>query len=223
MSKPEYRAPIPEMKEAVARLDEVFCDVLADARHTPSGYEILGECLAIAVMLVDKNRKYGDSALNPLRIFSKASPEEQILVRLDDKLSRIARGVGENEDPIVDSLGYLVLLRIAQKRSFRELAASMKERADSLKKDAGGPEKGEVSAEAASIAKPIEPAARAGETATGSVEPAPAVAAGPVPGPATPHSCQECGKTVEADDSALCGACFKRRWGREPVSSVPRY
>lgn len=63
--------------------------------------------------LLEKNRQYGNSALDPLRIFSKASTIEQLYVRIDDKLSRVKRGLGESEDVILDLLGYLVLLRIA--------------------------------------------------------------------------------------------------------------
>ena len=67
-------------------------------------------------MLIEKNRAYGDSALNPLRVFSRASSEEQLRVRIDDKLSRLARGSDAGEDTIKDLIGYLVLLRVAQKR-----------------------------------------------------------------------------------------------------------
>jgi hypothetical protein len=77
---------------------------------------IAAECMAIQKMLLEKNRRYGDSALNPKRIFSKASAEEQILVRLDDKISRLASGVlGEDEDVLLDLVGYIVLLRVARK------------------------------------------------------------------------------------------------------------
>jgi hypothetical protein len=72
------------------------------------------ECNALADMLIEKNRAYGNSALEPVRVFSKASPEEQILVRLDDKLSRLARGNNAGEDVVLDLLGYLVLLRISR-------------------------------------------------------------------------------------------------------------
>lgn len=76
---------------------------------------IKAECDALAAMLIDKNRRYGNSATEPLRIFSKLGTVEGIKVRLDDKLSRIlvARD-GELEDPILDLMGYLVLLRVAQ-------------------------------------------------------------------------------------------------------------
>jgi len=69
----------------------------------------------IEQLLLEKNRKYGDSALRPVRIFSNATPVEQILVRIDDKLSRISQGHGwdEEEDTITDLIGYLVLLQVA--------------------------------------------------------------------------------------------------------------
>ena len=79
--------------------------------------QIRAECQAISDLLVGKNRAYGDSALSPLRVFSKADTVEQIKVRLDDKLSRLARGSAAGEDVILDLIGYLVLLRIAQKES----------------------------------------------------------------------------------------------------------
>lgn len=76
--------------------------------------EILDEIHSI---LLEKNRKYGDSALNPVRIFSKADASEQIKVRIDDKLSRIANQQSDDdEDAVLDLIGYLLLLRISQKR-----------------------------------------------------------------------------------------------------------
>jgi len=70
----------------------------------------------IGDMLIEKNRAYGNSALDPVRIFSKASNVEQILVRIDDKLSRLARGSAAGEDVEWDLLGYLVILRVARRR-----------------------------------------------------------------------------------------------------------
>jgi hypothetical protein len=76
---------------------------------------IAAECDEIKNMLLAKNRAYGNSALEPVRIFSRASTMEQIRVRLDDKLSRLARGHSAGEDVEQDLLGYLVLLRIARR------------------------------------------------------------------------------------------------------------
>ena len=70
------------------------------------------ECENIKQMLLQKNRAYGNSFADPVRIFSKATPEEGLRIRIDDKLSRIARGNDAGEDTILDLIGYLVLLRV---------------------------------------------------------------------------------------------------------------
>jgi len=73
-------------------------------------------CSELSDMLVAKNRAYGNSALEPLRIFSKASVEEQLNVRIDDKLSRILRGDGSgDEDAELDLRGYLTLKAVLKK------------------------------------------------------------------------------------------------------------
>ena len=65
----------------------------------------------VAATLTEKNRRYGDSAASPLRVFSHAETDEQLRVRIDDKLSRIARGTGvDDEDTLLDLCGYLALL-----------------------------------------------------------------------------------------------------------------
>lgn len=74
-------------------------------------------CDSIRDMLLDKNESYGNSALDPVRIFSDADADEQLLVRIDDKLSRIMCGneyVGD--DDITDLIGYLILLKIAREQ-----------------------------------------------------------------------------------------------------------
>jgi hypothetical protein len=68
-------------------------------------------------LLVSKNLAYGDSALNPVRIFSKAEPAAQLDVRIDDKLSRIARGSNAGEDVVLDLTGYLVMKLIESRRT----------------------------------------------------------------------------------------------------------
>jgi hypothetical protein len=69
-------------------------------------------------LLIAKNKSYGDSALHPTRVFSKSDTVEQLLVRIDDKLSRIQNGEnwpGDND--IDDLIGYLILLKIAKERN----------------------------------------------------------------------------------------------------------
>jgi len=67
-------------------------------------------------LLIAKNKQYGDSAMNPTRIFARGSAEDLIRVRIDDKLNRLLQGdnsIERDEDVILDLIGYLVLLLIA--------------------------------------------------------------------------------------------------------------
>ena len=69
---------------------------------------------AMRELLLYKNQKYGDSALQPKRIFHKGNNLTSILIRLDDKLSRVM----ENNDQlprindVADIIGYCTLLLI---------------------------------------------------------------------------------------------------------------
>lgn len=62
--------------------------------------------------LLEKNRRYGDSAIQPVHIFSKVSAEDQIKNRLDDKLSRIMNSDKLRKNDCADVLGYTVLLMV---------------------------------------------------------------------------------------------------------------
>ncbi len=62
-----------------------------------------------------KNEQYGDSVQQPLRVFSKLDSQAGIRVRIDDKLSRLARGndsIESDIDIVDDLIGYLILLRM---------------------------------------------------------------------------------------------------------------
>lgn len=74
----------------------------------------------IKELLLEKNKRYGDSALSPVRIFSKADMLEALRCRMDDKLSRIRTMDPEDtEDAYLDLIGYLVLYRVAQMQQRR--------------------------------------------------------------------------------------------------------
>ena len=66
-------------------------------------------------LLLEKNAAYGDSALNPVGIFSKGDAVESLCARIDDKLMRIkSKGITDaTEDTVQDLIGYLILLKIA--------------------------------------------------------------------------------------------------------------
>lgn len=84
--------------------------------------EIARVCDRVKQLLLEKNMKYGDSALNPIRVLSNAGPIEQILVRIDDKLNRIKQGgiLADDEDVVLDLIGYFILLKVALDRDVKD-------------------------------------------------------------------------------------------------------
>ena len=89
---------------------------------TLSQMHIAQVCDDVKNLLLEKNIKYGDSALAPIRILSKAPVTEQLLVRIDDKLNRIKQGgiLEKDEDVVLDLIGYFVLLKVALKIDYNE-------------------------------------------------------------------------------------------------------
>jgi hypothetical protein len=73
------------------------------------------EVKAITDLLKEKNKAYGNTALNPTNIFSKLNATEAICARIDDKLARIGnKGINdETEDTVDDLIGYLLLLKMS--------------------------------------------------------------------------------------------------------------
>ena len=69
-------------------------------------------------LLKEKNKAYGDTALNPSNIFSKLNSTEAICARIDDKLARIKnKGINDKtEDTVDDLIGYLLLLKMSMEK-----------------------------------------------------------------------------------------------------------
>ena len=111
----ERRDAKPLTRKDLAAIDVAFAAVEAKPEGVTSAQMIEAECDALKALLLEKNLRYGDSALRPIRLMSKADSAEALRVRIDDKLSRLARGSAGGEDVVLDLLGYLVLLRIAER------------------------------------------------------------------------------------------------------------
>jgi hypothetical protein len=94
--------------------------------------------IEIKDLLIEKNLKYGNSALEPLGVFSQLSAKEGLLVRIDDKLKRIKNGTldRDDEDVINDLIGYLVLLKIETNSNPKPTSdwRDIKEKQDLIKK-----------------------------------------------------------------------------------------
>lgn len=78
------------------------------------------ECDEIKELLIAKNKAYGNSFMFPANVFCKLDAIEQINVRIDDKINRIAKGQDKEavpEDTEMDLIGYLILKRVLRKCS----------------------------------------------------------------------------------------------------------
>lgn len=87
----------------------------------PTSELIMRVCSSIRDVLLEKNKRYGNSAIAPIRIFSNADPESGILIRLDDKLSRIKNSTELRKNDVFDLLGYLTLLCVQKEWTFDDL------------------------------------------------------------------------------------------------------
>lgn len=70
---------------------------------------------SIGKFLKEKNKRYGNSALEPSNMFFKGNSEEGIRIRIDDKLKRIKNSDVLRKNDIVDLIGYLIILCITKK------------------------------------------------------------------------------------------------------------
>jgi len=91
--------------------------------------KIISKCRALEKLLLHKNDKYGNSALEPVNIFSEAGAVAGIKVRIDDKLKRIKNAglVDSTEDTLQDLAGYLILLMIAKDNESNNIQGSLRQ------------------------------------------------------------------------------------------------
>lgn len=70
---------------------------------------------ALHDLLQYKNKKYGSSAMEPIKVFSKVDAETGLLQRIDDKIARIQNSPELRKNDAVDLIGYLTLLCVVKK------------------------------------------------------------------------------------------------------------
>ena len=112
-----YTSPYNVAQEIIVSIpDWVDSNTINLEINTESFADRLEEAAnSIIELLKTKNRAYGNTALNPVNIFSKLNATEAIRSRIDDKLSRIAnKGINDQtEDTVDDLIGYLLLLKMS--------------------------------------------------------------------------------------------------------------
>ena len=107
-----------EDKEKIQRLQQLLDEEEAYRidDESDSEHQIKEVTNQLQELLIKKNRAYGNSALEPLNVFSSQNAVDSLCARLDDKLSRIKnKGLNDKtEDTLFDLAGYLILLIIAK-------------------------------------------------------------------------------------------------------------
>ena len=125
-----YTIPNENMDHTLDSHHTSYCDINRNGRydnHKYESYDVNTKTFAdevdeivrdITTLLKEKNKAYGNTALNPTNVFSKLSSSEAICARIDDKLARISnKGINdETEDTVDDLIGYLLLLKMSIKK-----------------------------------------------------------------------------------------------------------
>jgi len=98
-------------KDGSVQLERGYC---SDKEHLTETQERLRTiCDGVKQVLLEKNRRYGNSATKPVNVFSGLEADEGIKIRLDDKLKRIITSTEKKQSPnkndVFDLIGYLVL------------------------------------------------------------------------------------------------------------------
>ncbi len=108
------RKRLPDPSPSVSSVQSVSNDFgFPQVQPGTTAARIIAKCAELAQFLLGKNKSYGDSALNPIRVFSRATAREGLCTRADDKLARLQNAPGAYSDnDVKDLAGYLVFLLI---------------------------------------------------------------------------------------------------------------
>lgn len=95
--------------------DEYMHAHLKEVLYTDTQQKLIDVLDGMKNLLLYKNRKYGDSAINPKKIFYKGDSTNSILIRLDDKIGRVMSNPDDKPrvNDVADIIGYCTLLLIS--------------------------------------------------------------------------------------------------------------
>ena len=119
-----------ELKHNDSLLPQLEAQLYAQSLENPYGdlpptqqkiHQIIN---AMKDLLLYKNQKYGDSAINPKGIFYKGDSTNSILIRLDDKLGRVMSNTEDKPrvNDVCDIIGYCTLLLISMGVTSEDIA-----------------------------------------------------------------------------------------------------
>ena len=134
VARHKIRVPEKSLEEAIKHddslLPQIEAQLYAQTMESPWGdlpptqQKILEIMNAMKDLLLYKNQKYGDSAINPKKIFYKGDSTNSILIRLDDKIGRVMSNTEEKPrvNDVCDIIGYCTLLLISMGVTSEDIA-----------------------------------------------------------------------------------------------------
>ena len=118
---------------ATKELQELFTDLISDGELSETVDGVAKVFFNMAGIIKDKNGKYGNAATDPINIFchhlkqDSSGGTNSILVRLDDKLSRVKNSNELRFNDIADIMGYLALLCQSKDWTKKEMFDALKD------------------------------------------------------------------------------------------------
>ena len=113
------------VKKCVKPVEPVECIKIGKLENATDTQLKISEILdAMKDLLLYKNIKYGDSAINPKKIFYKGDSTNSILIRVDDKIGRVMSNPDEKPrtNDVADIIGYCTLLLISMGVTAEDIA-----------------------------------------------------------------------------------------------------
>ena len=125
--KQKHKQLMPEIKPEDYNVTENGNVLKLDNADSPTQQKIKDVLEGMKNLLLYKNHKYGDSAINPKKIFYKGDSTNSILIRLDDKLGRVMSNTEEKPrvNDVADIIGYCTLLLISMEVTSEDLKKFM--------------------------------------------------------------------------------------------------
>jgi hypothetical protein len=119
--------PVPPPEVKFVNPLEIEIKHMKEALYTDTQQKIIDVLDGMKNLLLYKNRKYGDSAINPKKVFYKGDSTNSILIRLDDKIGRVMSNPDDKPrvNDVADIIGYCTLLLISMNVTSEDLKKFM--------------------------------------------------------------------------------------------------
>ena len=107
--------PVPPTEVRFMNPAEIKFKHMDEALYTDTQAKLVDVLDGMKNLLLYKNRKYGDSAINPKKVFYKGDSTNSILIRLDDKIGRVMSNPDDKPrvNDVADIIGYCTLLLVS--------------------------------------------------------------------------------------------------------------